>query len=68
GSRVAMGHSGRKIVADKKTTVIFISIIFLSIIRALGVFDAYLLNISIYVWCIVFTIWLYFYAPMLLSE
>ncbi len=68
GSRVAMGHSGRKIEADKITTLIFISLAVLTIARLLGVFFAPFVDISIYLWCVVFGIWIYKYAPMLTSD
>lgn len=68
GSRVAMGHSGRKIIADKITTVIFVGVILLAIFRIAGVFNSVMLDVSAYAWCTIFAIWFLRYANMLLSE
>jgi len=68
GSRVAMGHSGRKIDADKTTVFIFVTLVFLVFVRLLGVFYPTLLEASIYLWCFIFTVWAYKYAPMLVSD
>lgn len=67
-SRVAMGHSGRKIMADKPTIVIFASLILLTIVRLVGVYSPVFLEGSIYLWCLIFGAWICKYAPMLVSD
>jgi uncharacterized protein involved in response to NO len=68
GSRVAMGHSGRKIAADRLTSFIFAAFALLTIVRIAGVFFAPFLEASVYFWCIIFGIWIYKYTPMLISD
>lgn len=68
GSRVALGHSGRKIEADKLTTTIFITFSIVVLIRLFATIEPLLLNIGIYGWGIVFTVWLAKYIPMLTSD
>jgi len=68
GSRVAMGHSGRKIEADGMTVFIFLALIPMTILRLFAIFYPELLQTSVYFWCFIFGIWTYKYAPMLTSE
>jgi len=68
GSRVSMGHSGRKIVADKSTTFIF-SLMFLMVpVRLIGIYIPLFLDISVALWSFIFIFWTYKYLPMLLSD
>jgi len=68
GSRVAMGHSGRKIAADKLSAIIFASLVLLTVIRLIGVYSPVFLEGSIHLWCLIFGVWIYKYAPMLTSD
>ncbi len=68
GSRVAMGHSGRKIAADKLSAIIFASLVLLTVIRLIGVYSPVFLDGSIHLWCLIFGVWIYKYAPMLTSD
>lgn len=68
GSRVSMGHSGRKIVADKPTTLIF-SLMFLMVpVRLIGIYVPFFIDISVALWSFIFIFWTYKYLPMLLSD
>ncbi len=68
GSRVSMGHSGRKIVADKPTTLIF-SLMFLMVpVRLIGIYVPFFIDISVALWSFIFIFWTYRYLPMLLSD
>ncbi|MGE4399621.1 MAG: NnrS family protein [Campylobacterales bacterium] len=68
GSRVSMGHSGRKIVADKSTTLIF-SLMFLMVpVRLIGIYVPFFIDISVALWSFIFIFWTYKYLPMLLSD
>jgi uncharacterized protein involved in response to NO len=68
GSRVALGHSGRKIAADTLSALIFASLTVLAIVRIVAVFEPSFLSFSAYLWCAIFGVWLYRYTPMLISE
>ncbi len=68
GSRVALGHSGRKIEADKLTTAIFVTFTIVVLIRLFATVEPMLLNVGIYGWGIVFTVWMVRYIPMLTSD
>lgn len=68
GSRVAIGHSGRKIAADKLTYIIFASLVLLTVVRLAGVYSPIFLEGSIYLWCLIFGVWIYKYTPMLIGD
>jgi len=68
GSRVAMGHSGRKIAADRVSAIVFASLMALTVARLIGVYSPIFLEGSIYLWCLIFGVWIYKYAPMLTSD
>lgn len=68
GSRVAMGHSGRKIEADRLTTYIFLGFGALVFARALAVFFPDLLAPSAALWVALFLVWGIKYLPLLTSD
>lgn len=68
GSRVSMGHSGRKIVADKSTTLIFFLMLLMVPVRLIGIYVPFFIDISVALWSFIFIFWTYKYLPMLLSD
>jgi uncharacterized protein involved in response to NO len=67
GSRVSLGHSGRKIESDLYTTSVFFAFQVAIILRLLACFEPFLLLYSSIFICFVLATWLYRYAPMLLK-
>jgi uncharacterized protein involved in response to NO len=67
GSRVALGHSGRRIESDTYTTGIFLAFQIAIILRLLASFEPFFLVYSSSFLCFVLIAWIYRYAPMLLK-
>lgn len=63
GTRVTLGHSNQKIIADKLTTAIFILYQLVIILRIITVFYGEFLIPSAICWCVILGIWLYRYLP-----
>lgn len=68
GSRVSLGHSGRKIEADRETKVLFLGFCILAFLRLAGVFSYTALEISVYAWLFLFAAWAFKYVPLLTSD
>jgi uncharacterized protein involved in response to NO len=67
GSRVSLGHSGRKIESDSYTSSVFLAFQIAIILRLFASFEPFLLVYSSIFLCLVLGAWLYRYAPMLLK-
>lgn len=68
--RVALGHTGRNLIATKLTTLIFVLIQISALIRVFGVAffpeaTTVLIITSATIWSLCFAIYLYIYTPML---
>jgi uncharacterized protein involved in response to NO len=75
GTRVTLGHSGNKLVADRWTTILFywtqlvvLTRIMTSLITALGWNFLFWFDISITVWMVLFGIWASRFFGMLIFE
>jgi len=67
GSRVSLGHSGRKIESDRYTTGVFVAYQVAVVLRLVAVFEPSLLLPSAIGMSLVLAAWFYRYAPMLLK-
>ncbi|WP_196137966.1 NnrS family protein [Aliikangiella sp. G2MR2-5] len=72
--RVSLGHTGRKIVADRLLTLAFVLVILSAIIRSLlvefAIFESpvYAYLISGILWILAFLIWLWIFTPILIRS
>ncbi len=71
-SRVSLGHTGRPIIASSKIKIAFICVLIAGLVRTLmfSVFSASLLSLwlSILLWVLAYSIFLYQYTPILFAE
>ena len=71
-SRVSLGHTGRPIIASSKIKIAFICVLIAGLVRTLmfSVFSASLFSLwlSILLWVLAYSIFLYQYTPILFAE
>jgi uncharacterized protein involved in response to NO len=71
-SRVSLGHTGRPIIASSKIKIAFICVLIAGLDRTLmfSVFSASLFSLwlSILLWVLAYSIFLYQYTPILFAE